>query len=214
MRQDNSAERMTPIGYQLGLVGQEQWKTFNERLEAKELYAQKLKSTWVNPKILSGELAQKYLGQELSHEYSLEEILKRPNIKFEHIVAIATILSLDPELSADFMNLKYLDYAKILGEKIETELKYSGYLERQMKEIERLNLSEHRALPPDIDYNSMSGLSTEVKQKLTQVRPETLGQASRISGIGPAAISIIMVYLKKQDLNKKVKPSLWCLNMI
>ncbi len=206
LRQDNSDQRMTPMGRKLGLVGDKQWELFNIKQESIAKYAEKLKSSWVNPKILDSITAQKELGSELGHEYNLAELLKRPNVNLENIQRVAKAAGLDESLQAEAM-VKEMgeDLAKKVVEQIEITTKYSGYIDAQKIEIERMKNSENTKLPETLDYDSMAGLSVEVKQKLNKHRPETLGQASRISGVSPAAISILMVYLKKSDYKSSIK---------
>jgi tRNA uridine 5-carboxymethylaminomethyl modification enzyme len=201
LRQDNADQRLTPIGRELGLVGDEQWEMFNKKQEAIALYEQKFKSTWINPAMISKEVAVEELGAEITHEYSLAELVKRPTVTFAKLQKLAGMASLDPELSEEFIKEKYGDeLAQAITDQVETAFKYSGYIDKQKIEIEKLNASENIKLPENFDYSTIGTLSTEVKEKLNKIQPETLGQASRISGVPPSAIAILMLYLKKMGV--------------
>lgn len=201
LRQDNADQRLTPIGRELGLVGDEQWEMFNKKQEAIALYEQKFKSTWINPAMISKEVAVEELGAEITHEYSLAELVKRPTVTFAKLQKLAGMASLDPELSEEFIKEKYgAELAQAITDQVETAFKYSGYIDKQKIEIEKLNASENIKLPENFDYSTIGALSTEVKEKLNKIQPETLGQASRISGVPPSAIAILMLYLKKMGV--------------
>ncbi len=188
LREDNADLRLTEKGRELGLVGDQRWARFEAKREAMEQELQRLKNTWVHPNTPEAEQLDSRLKSGLNREYNLADLIKRPE-------------------------LNYLDVAYLKGEPIEDEqaaeqveiqLKYSGYIERQKGEIEQMRRQENTRLPDDFDYNQVSGLSNELKLKLGQQRPETLAQASRIQGMTPAAISLLLVYLKKRQLNKSV----------
>jgi tRNA uridine 5-carboxymethylaminomethyl modification enzyme len=179
LREDNADERLTPVAKKLGLVDDDRYKAFEQKYEAIAQEKQRLESTWIQAgDIQAGEV----LGQSLSHEYSLLELLKRPKVNYK---ILSQIDSGKPYLSD-----------KILIGVVENQIKYAGYIKRQMDEIEKYRKNENTALPADMDYQSIQALSAEVRQKLTQHQPETIGQASRIQGITPASISILLVYLK------------------
>ena len=198
LRQDNADQRLTPTGRKLGLVGDEQWEFFNKKQEAIALYEQKLKSTYINPKMITKEFAIEEFGAEITHEYSLADILKRPNVNFYIIQKAVEVAGLDSDFSAQHIEDSYgKDLGKVITDQVETTLKYSGYIDKQKIEIDRINSSEETRLPKGFDYNSIVTLSTEVKEKLNKIQPETIGQASRISGVSQSAIAIIMLYLKK-----------------
>lgn len=187
LREDNADIRLTEKGRELGLVDDHRWQVFSEKMEAIELEKQRLQTTWIQPKTKQGDTAQELIGKPLSHEYSLLELLKRPELTFTDIEKIGQITIDNPQVS----------------EQIEIQVKYAGYIDRQKDEIEKLKRHEATALPEDFDYDRVKGLSNEVKQKLKDQRPETLGQAGRIPGVTPAAISLLLIYLKKSGLEKK-----------
>lgn len=215
LRQDNADVRLTPIGRQLGLVGDEQWELFNRKQDAIALYQEKARSNWVNPTNLPKDKATEILGEALSHEYNLQELMKRPGVDFSTIQKVAKEANLDPELQPEVMKEKFgEDLAKTVGEQIHTTIRYSGYVDKQLREIEKQKSQEDMKLPTDLDYNSIPSLSTEVKEKMNMVKPDTIGQAGRISGVTPSAISIILLHLKKKEMmekmtiGNKVKPSM------
>ena len=182
LRQDNADIRLTEVGRQLGLVDDYRWKTFQVKQEAVEQEKQRLLDTWVQPKSEQGKAAAAILGQPLRHEYTLHDLLKRPQMDYDKIRLIGGEVNIDdPEVL----------------EQVETQVKYQGYITRQEEEIARLIKHQQTALPEAFDYRQVKGLSNEVRQKLELVRPETLGQASRISGVTPAAVSILLIHLKK-----------------
>lgn len=190
LREDNADLRLTELGYRLGVVGEERWQAFSAKREAIELETQRLKTTWVQPGTEAGDNANKFLEKPLSREYSLMDLLKRPEIKYASIAEIKA-----SELPVD----------EAVAEQIEIQTKYDGYISRQQDEIDRLKRNENTKLPIDFDYATISGLSNEMKQKLFDVKPESIAQASRIPGVTPAAISLILVYLKKKNATKQVQ---------
>jgi tRNA uridine 5-carboxymethylaminomethyl modification enzyme len=183
LREDNADLRLTEAGRKLGLVNEERWVAFENKREliAKEL--ERLKATWVNPRILAKADAERVLGKNIEREYSLYELLRRPDVTYESLMS----MSVGGETICD----------REIFEQIETQAKYQGYIERQQQEITRQSENEILTLPTTINYDEVGGLSTEVRQKLQKHRPETLGQAARISGITPAAISLLLVHLKR-----------------
>jgi tRNA uridine 5-carboxymethylaminomethyl modification enzyme len=192
LREDNADMRLTEIGRELGVVDDVRWDAFCRKRDAVSRETERLRSTWVNPKTLSAEEATALLGKPIDHEYNLADLLRRPGVTYEGICGLRegtcgpeALLADDPVLLAQ------------IKEQIEIGVKYQGYIERQADEIERNEASESTRLPEGIDYASVRGLSFEARQKLNQFRPETIGQASRISGITPATISLLMVHLKK-----------------
>jgi len=182
LREDNADLRLTQRGRDLGLVGDHRWQQFCEKQEAIELERQRLKSTWIQPGSSQAKQLENSLENPFSHEYSLYELMKRPEVNHQMISA------LDPEYKVD---------AKV-AEQIEIEAKYAGYINRQQQDIERLRRHENTPIPADFDYASVSGLSNEVKQKLSQAMPDTLARASRVPGVTPAAVSLLLISLKKQ----------------
>ena len=186
LRQDNADLRLTEKGRNIGLVGDERWKAFCEKREAIELEKQRLKSNWIQVNsTLANEISNKF-DTPLTHEYNILDLLKRPELRYHDLVKP------DDPMSA----------SQDVAEQIEIQAKYSGYIDRQKQEIEKLHRQEGTKIPKSLKINQIQGLSNEVKQKLLDVRPETLAQASRIPGVTPAAISILLVYLKKHSEKK------------
>ncbi len=191
LREDNADLRLTEKGRELGLVGDERWQAFCEKKESIEREQQRLKETWIQPgSSEADELAPK-LKTPLSREYNLADLLKRPELSY-----------------GDVANLKGEGVADgQVAEQVEIHNKYAGYIDRQKDEIEQMRRQENTALPEGFDYDQVGGLSNELKAKLQDVRPETISQASRIQGMTPAAISLLLVYLKKHQLSKNNQSS-------
>ena len=184
LREDNADMRLTEDGHKIGLVTEQQWHAFNEKRENIEREIQRLKTTWYTPaKLLESEQVRVF-GQKLSREANLHDLLRRPNLDY---AALMTLEGAQPESELD---------ADVV-EQVEIQVKYQGYIDRQNEEIEGRRDIETLNLPADIDYSKVKGLSAEVQQKLNQHRPETVGQASRISGVTPAAVALLMVHLKR-----------------
>jgi tRNA uridine 5-carboxymethylaminomethyl modification enzyme len=183
LREDNADLRLTEAGRTLGLIDDVRWSAFEAKREAIAREQERLKSTWLNPRVLSAAEATRVLGQPIEREYTLADLLRRPDVTY------ATLMTL-PGAGSAVADPK-------VAEQVETQAKYHGYIERQREEIERNEQQENAELPPDIDYAKLRGLSVEVQQKLNAHRPETIGQAARISGVTPAAISILLVHLKR-----------------
>jgi tRNA uridine 5-carboxymethylaminomethyl modification enzyme len=183
LREDNADVRLTDIGRQLGLVDDARWQVYCDKQEAIAKEMQRMKETFIHPQT---ELSARFTaatGQELARESHLLDLLKRPQVSYKQLAALTqTVVA--PEV----------------GEQIEISAKYSGYIDRQQDEVARLRKSEEMALPADFDYDRVQGLSNEVRLKLKTIRPATLAQAGRISGITPAALSLLMIYLKKTGL--------------
>ena len=188
LREDNADLRLTELGRQLGCVGDVQWAAFERRREAIAKELERLRSTWVSPRIIAQGEAERVLGKGIEREYALTDLLRRPNVTY------AGLMSLQANDGRRFDNPE-LD--PTVAEQVEIQIKYSGYIDRQAKEVERHEHFENLKLPADLDYMSVHALSIEVRQKLTKHKPETLGQASRIAGVTPAAISLLLVHLKK-----------------
>ena len=189
LREDNADMRLTPLGREIGLVDDARWAAFNEKLELIELERQRLKSQWIHPHHEAVPVLNPMLKNTISREHSLEEMIRRPEMTYAKLMEIE---SLGPGLT-------HMQAA----EQVEIQIKYAGYIERQKEEIAKTQRHEMTLLPPEFDYSQISGLSNEVVAKLTDARPETLGKASRISGITPAAISLLLVYLKKHNMLRK-----------
>jgi len=189
LREDNADLRLTEMGRRLGCVGEAQWESFERKREAVARELERLKSTWVNPRIIADAEAQRVLGKGLEREYALADLLRRPNVCYDDLMTLTT---LDGKIVATSEPLD-----STVKEQIEIQLKYAGYIDRQAKEVERHEYYENLKLPAHFDYLAVNALSMEVRQKLNKHQPETLGQASRISGVTPAAISLLLVHLKK-----------------
>jgi len=187
LREDNADMRLTETGRKLGLVDDVRWKAFEKKREGVEQELQRLKSTWVNPRILEKSESERVLGKYIEREYCLYELLRRPDVSYASLVSLKGFEGGVNDSS--------------IAEQVEIQAKYQGYIERQTEEISRLSENESLELPQGMDFEAVRGLSTEVKQKLSKYRPETLGQAGRISGITPAAISLLLVHLKRGGLS-------------
>ncbi len=189
LREDNADMRLTEIGRRLGCVGDAQWGLFEQKREAVARELERLKSTWVNPRLLADIEAERVLGKAIEREYALTDLLRRPNVSYESLMTLK---------GADGQELAGPGVADdAVREQVEIQVKYAGYIDRQAREVERHEHYENLKLPTELDYMEVRGLSIEVRQKLNKHRPETLGQASRISGVTPAAISLLLVHLKK-----------------
>jgi tRNA uridine 5-carboxymethylaminomethyl modification enzyme len=185
LREDNADLRLTESGRRLGLVGDEQWRRFEDKREAIERERQRLRETFVRPERIDQALAERILGEPLRREVRASELLARPNVGYAGVAALAG----DPPelLSAE------------VTEQLEIQARYQGYIERQHDEIDRHRDQDARALPEDFDFDQVRGLSTEVREKLNRVRPHTLGQAARIPGVTPAAVSLLLIHLKRRS---------------
>ena len=208
LREDNADARLTEIGRQLGLVDDARWEAFCRKRDAVSRETERLRSTWVNPRNLSAEEATRVLGKPLEHEYALADLLRRPNVGYADLMSLEGGRFQDPELMAALSGADAVsrETAAAIVEQVDIAAKYSGYIERQRDEVERAAYYEHLALPRDLDYQQVSALSIEVRQKLNRHKPETLGQASRISGITPAAISLLLIHLKRARVRGFVDP--------
>ncbi|XWY19105.1 tRNA uridine-5-carboxymethylaminomethyl(34) synthesis enzyme MnmG [Bisgaard Taxon 45] len=189
LREDNADSRLTPIAHQLGLIDEKRWARFNQKMENIELERQRLRQIWLHPRSAHLEEANKVLGSPLVREANGEDLLRRPEINY----AILTSLTPFQPAMAD----------QEAVEQVEIAIKYQGYIEHQQEEIERQKRHENTVIPTGFDYSVVAGLSNEVRAKLEQHRPVSIGQASRISGVTPAAISILLVNLKKQGMLKR-----------
>ncbi|WP_289032024.1 tRNA uridine-5-carboxymethylaminomethyl(34) synthesis enzyme MnmG [uncultured Paraglaciecola sp.] len=186
LREDNADIRLTAKGHKIGLVDEVRWKAFNEKLEAIELEKQRLKATWVHPKHEATVELNKILKNPVTKENSLEDLIRRPEMTYKTLMSLNTFgTGLENEQAA---------------EQVEIQIKYAGYIERQKDEIAKTVRNENTLIPKDFDFSQISGLSNEVVAKLSDARPETIGKAGRISGITPAAVSLLLVYLKKHGL--------------
>jgi tRNA uridine 5-carboxymethylaminomethyl modification enzyme len=189
LREDNADLRLTEIGRELGLVSDPRWRAFCERRDAIEAERQRLETTWVSPETVPAELATRVLGRPLSREATLLQLLRRPEMSYDDLRGL-------PGMEAAAVS------PDVAGQ-VAIQAKYHGYIERQQAEIERLQRDEETRLPADLDYAGVRGLSHEVVQKLNSQRPHTLGQAARVPGVTPAAISLLRIHLKKRSLALK-----------
>jgi len=192
LREDNADLRLTEIGRKLGLVDDARWDAFSHKRDAVALETERLRTTWVNPRTLPPELAVPVLGQPIEREYTLHDLLRRPNVSYHSLSSISA-----PVLAIEDESVK---------EQVEIQAKYQGYITRQQDEVGRREGQDSLSLPTDLDYAEVRGLSIEARQTLSRQRPETIGQAARVSGVTPAAISLLLVHLrrrKKQDPRQK-----------
>ncbi|NKI94341.1 tRNA uridine-5-carboxymethylaminomethyl(34) synthesis enzyme MnmG [Rhizobacter sp. SG703] len=198
LREDNADLRLTEVGREMGLVDDARWNAFNRKRDAVSRETERLRSTWVHPNLLRAADAERLLGKAIEHEYSLADLLRRPGVGFDAIAEVAAIAK--PELGVSRAALQAelgLTLADTVIEQAEISIKYAGYITKQNDEVERAAHFESLRLPAELDYAQVTALSFEARQKLAKHRPETLGQASRISGITPAAISLLLIHLKK-----------------
>jgi len=188
LREDNADLRLTEQGRELGLVDDIRWVAFCRKRDAVAAEQERLKSTWVNPKVLPAEDAVRVLGKAIEHEYCLFELLRRPEVSYSALLSLpgAGAAVSDP----------------LVIEQLEISAKYQGYIDRQADEVLRSAAYENAVLPETLDYSAVAGLSNEVKQKLAQHRPQTIGQASRLQGVTPAAISLLLIHLKRHNLSQ------------
>jgi tRNA uridine 5-carboxymethylaminomethyl modification enzyme len=199
LREDNADLRLTELGRRLGLVDEARWSQFSRKREVLARETERLRSTWVHPSILPAADAERLLGKALEHEHSLADLLRRPGVNFDNVVAITSIARPQVDVSRETLTTELgPQLAGEVIEQLEIATKYAGYIDKQNEEVSRAQGLEELALPAELDYNQVTALSFEVRQKLTQHRPETLGQATRISGVTPAAISLLLVHLKKK----------------
>ncbi|RMX04789.1 tRNA uridine-5-carboxymethylaminomethyl(34) synthesis enzyme MnmG [Corticibacter populi] len=197
LREDNADLRLTEAGRRLGLVDDARWDAFCRKRDAIERETARLKATWVSPRNLPQSEAERVLGKAIEHEYSLFDLLRRPGIGYADLMGLQAEASAAPIAAPDVSRETLGDLYEPVAEQVEIAAKYSGYIDRQKDEVERAQHFENLLLPEDLDYGQVTALSFEVRQKLAQHRPQTLGQASRISGVTPAAVSLLLIHLKK-----------------
>ncbi len=185
LREDNADERLTEKGRELGLVGDERWRHFSDKREAIAIENKRMASTWVQPGSREAIALEVFIEKPLTHEYNLAELIKRPELDYQKIASIC-----------NGRDIPVVDLQ--VAQQIEIHAKYSGYIERQRDDIERLRRHENTVIPEDFDYSDVKGLSNEVKQKLNEARPTTLARAARTQGVTPAAVSLLLIYLKKR----------------
>ena len=191
LREDNADMRLTTIGRELGLVNDYRWSTFCRKQEAVSRETSRLQEIWIGPKHGSAKAVSELLGQDLSHECSVADLLRRPGITYKAVTNLSEGLWSPGTLDDD------LGLAEQISDQVEISIKYQGYIDRQTIEIARQEHNETFPLPGWLDYTQVLGLSKEVQQKLNLHKPGTLGQAGRISGVTPAALSLLLVHLKK-----------------
>ncbi|OGB06549.1 MAG: tRNA uridine-5-carboxymethylaminomethyl(34) synthesis enzyme MnmG [Burkholderiales bacterium RIFCSPHIGHO2_12_FULL_69_20] len=209
LREDNADARLTELGRQVGLVDERRWAAFNRKRDAVARTAEQLKRCWVHPGVVPVADAERLLGKAIEREYSLTDLLRRPGIGFDAVLGVAAVAAgavaaAHPDATpSELVSRETLQaelgtvLANAVIEQVEIATKYAGYIGKQVEDVERAAYFEHLKLPAELDYEQVKALSFEVRQKLTHYRPETLGQASRLSGVTPAAISLLLVHLKK-----------------
>ncbi|WP_295957253.1 tRNA uridine-5-carboxymethylaminomethyl(34) synthesis enzyme MnmG [Rhodoferax sp.] len=198
LREDNADMRLTEMGRHMGLVDDARWESFNRKREAVSRETERLRSLWISPKNLAVAEAERVLGKAIEHEYSLAELLRRPDVHYDGLMSLAGAKFAVPEFAPGVpRETAEADFVAAVLEQVDINAKYSGYIERQKSEIDRAAHYEHLKIPSDLDYLQVSALSYEVRHTLNKHRPETLGLASRMSGVTPAAISLLLVHLKK-----------------
>lgn len=198
LREDNADLRLTDIGRELGLVDDDRWAAFNRKRDAIARETERLKATWVHPGALLPEAAERLLGKAIEREYNLADLLRRPGVGFDTVAEIASIAKPEAGVSRETLRQEFgVELADAIAEQAEISIKYAGYIDKQVEEVGRAAQYEGLRLPAELDYAQVTAISFEARQKLALHRPETLGQASRISGITPATISLLLIHLKK-----------------
>lgn len=196
LREDNADMRLTEVGRELGLVNDDRWDAFRRKRDSVAAEIERLKTSWVNPKILSGARAEQLLGQALQREHNLYDLLKRPQVTYQ------SLMQAEDDNNELIAGPGLTDH--VAAEQVEIQVKYAGYIAKQQDEVERQAASETQRIPDDIDYDAINGLSMEVKDRLKTSRPETIAQASRVSGVTPAAISLLLIHIKRMQYRSKV----------
>jgi tRNA uridine 5-carboxymethylaminomethyl modification enzyme len=200
LREDNADLRLTEEGRRLGLVDDVRWASFCRKRDAVDAELQRLRSTWVRPQTVPDAQAAAAIGQALDHEYRLADLLRRPGVEWDRVAEVDAIAHPADAVSRETLrSVLGRRQADAVIEQVEIGLKYAGYIERQKVEVDRASHHEHLPLPKSLDYSQVRALSIEVRQKLATHRPATLGQASRLSGVTPAAISLLLIHLKKRS---------------
>ena len=209
LREDNADARLTTVGRQLGLVDDARWEAFSRKQEAVSRETERLRSLWVSPKNLAAPEAERVLGKALEHEYSLSELLRRPEVGYADLMSMADGRFANPDLPLTAGHGDGLVaapaqdvFVQSVIEQVEIAIKYAGYFDRQKEDVGRAAHYENLRLPETLDYMQVSALSIEARQRLNKQRPETLGQASRMSGITPATISLLLIHLKKGNFRE------------
>ena len=214
LREDNADARLTTVGRQLGLVDDARWEAFSRKQEAVSRETERLRSLWVSPKNLAAPEAERVLGKALEHEYSLADLLRRPEVGYADLMSmsggrfansdlpVAAGQGLAAGAQEPVAALAQDVFVQSVIEQVEIAIKYAGYIDRQIEEVGRAAHYENLRLPESLDYMQVSALSIEARQRLNKQRPETLGQASRMSGITPATISLLLIHLKKGNFRE------------
>jgi tRNA uridine 5-carboxymethylaminomethyl modification enzyme len=187
LREDNADLRLTETGRRLGLVGEDRWRHFEAKRETIERERERLRECWVRPKTAAARTLEQSTGEHIAREVRALDLLARPRVRYADLVAVPGM-----GLGARPVDLE-------VAEQIEIQTKYAGYLERQQHEVARQQAEDARSLPEDFDYGNVRGLSAEVREKFQRVRPATIGQAARIPGVTPAAVSLLLIHLKRQS---------------
>ncbi|WP_449392608.1 tRNA uridine-5-carboxymethylaminomethyl(34) synthesis enzyme MnmG [Eoetvoesiella caeni] len=195
LREDNADLRLTEIGRGLGLIDDVRWTMFNRKRDAVANEVERLKSTWVNPRILSEEASIALLGKHIEREYSLYDLLRRPEVSYDALVQLKD--TNDQQLGGPGLA------DETAAEQVEIQVKYAGYVARQQDEVQKQAAQNEQPIPAEIDYDSITSLSIEVRQRLKAARPTTVGQAGRVSGVTPAAISLLLIHIKRLQYGKK-----------
>jgi tRNA uridine 5-carboxymethylaminomethyl modification enzyme len=189
LREDNADMRLTEAGRRLGCVDDVRWEAFNRKRDAVARELERLKSTWVNPRVLAIDEAVRVLGKGIEREYTLTDLLRRPGVSYRQLISLSNV-------DGQAFGIPDSD-DPVVAEQVEIAVKYAGYIARQGEEVLRHEAHETTRIPAELDYEQVRGMSIEVRQKLKAQRPETVGQASRISGVTPAAVSLLLVHLKR-----------------
>jgi tRNA uridine 5-carboxymethylaminomethyl modification enzyme len=210
LREDNADLRLTPTGRRLGLVDDERWKLFEAKQRLSDLEVERLQQTRIHPAEVAPEWTERVLKGPLSRDVSGFELLRRPEVTYEDVIEVAGLpewLAGHPAACSSFERSSQVDdrLPDQIRAQVEVRAKYAGYIERQQDEIERQRRNEETPLPGDLDYTQVAGLSHEVRQKLSEMRPATIGQAGRIPGVTPAAVSILLVHLKKRSMTARTR---------
>ncbi len=203
LREDNADMRLTETGRRLGLVDDVRWDAFCRKRDAVSRETQRLRTTWINPKTIVPAEAQRVLGKAMEHEYNLAELLRRPDVSYQSLMSLGggrfapTDLAWQSDVDGDTRRQPDWLFGQSVVEQVEIMARYSGYIQRQNDEVQRAEVQENLVLPQELDYLQVSALSIEARQILSRYRPQTLGLASRLSGITPASISLLLIHLKK-----------------
>jgi tRNA uridine 5-carboxymethylaminomethyl modification enzyme len=207
LREDNADLRLTERGRELGLITESRWALFNRKQEALAREASRLSTTWVHRGIVSPEVAIRTVGAPIEHEHSFADLLSRPKIAFDDLAKLAFAGGIALVSRETLQKELGVEITEQVIQQLEIRYKYAGYIERQYIEVKRASAYEELPLPKDFDYSTIKALSFEVRQRLNQRQPTTLGQAARISGVTPAAISLLLIHLRKGRLSKSGRPS-------